>query len=149
MKSRNLALAAAVSAALAAPAPKAEAGEMEWFGAVYAKFLDGDRRLESALYNNAETTPGEAGGDQGQGIEFELMFRNVVSKQVEIGGRLKARFNQNFWTNFGGFGSQPPDKDDEAEQEERGGAGDGKAGLRRGNDEENMFALMLCAVRLS
>jgi hypothetical protein len=23
---------------------------------------------------------------------------------VEIGGRIKARFNQNFWTNFGGFG---------------------------------------------
>ena len=110
MKSRNLVLAAAVSAALAAPAPKADAGEMEWFGAVYAKFLDGDRRYENALYNNAETTPGEAGGDQGQGIEFELMFRNQVSKQVEIGGRLKARFNQNFWTNFGGFGPQESDE---------------------------------------
>ena len=83
---------------------------MEWFGAVYAKFLDGDRRYENALYNNAETTPGEAGGDQGQGIEFELMFRNQVSKQVEIGGRLKARFNQNFWTNFGGFGPQESDE---------------------------------------
>ena len=110
MKSRNLVLAAAVSAALAAPAPKADAGEMEWFGAVYAKFLDGDRRYENALYNNAETTPGEKGGDQGQGIEFELMFRNQVSKQVEIGGRLKARFNQNFWTNFGGFGPQESDE---------------------------------------
>jgi len=110
MKTRNLALAAAVGAALAAPATTVNAGEMEWFGSVYAKFLDGDRRFENALYNNAETTPGEAGGDQGQGIEFELMFRNVVSKQVEIGGRLKARFNQNFWTNFGGFG---PEEEDE------------------------------------
>ena len=110
MNKRNLALAAAVSAALCAPATTASAGEMEWFGAVYAKFLDGDRRFESALYNNAETTPGEAGGDQGQGIEFELMFRNQVSKQVEISGRLKARFNKNFWTNFGGFG---PEENDE------------------------------------
>ena len=65
MKTRNLALAAAVSAALSAPATTATAGEMEWFGSVYAKFLDGDRRYENALYNNAETTPGEAGGDQG------------------------------------------------------------------------------------
>ena len=40
MKSRNLVLAAAIGAALAGPASKAEAGEMEWFGAVYAKFLD-------------------------------------------------------------------------------------------------------------
>ncbi|MCK5365135.1 MAG: hypothetical protein KAR22_19285, partial [Gammaproteobacteria bacterium] len=88
----------------------AEIGEIEWFGSVYAKFLDGDRRFESALYNNAETTPGEAGGDQGQGIEFELMFRSQVSSQVEIGGRIKARFNQNFWTNFGGFGPQEEDE---------------------------------------
>jgi len=110
MKNRNLVLAAAVSAALCAPASVATAGEMEWFGSVYAKFLDGDRNQESALYNNAETTPGEAGGDQGQGIEFELMFRNQVSKQVEISGRLKARFNRNFWTNFGGFGPEEADE---------------------------------------
>lgn len=108
MKRRNLVLVAAVGAALAGPA-QAQPGEIEWFGSVYAKFLDGDRRLQGALYNNAETTPGESGGDQGQGIEFELMFRNQVSNQVEIGGRLKARFNQNFWTNFGGFG---PEEDD-------------------------------------
>ncbi|MGB5250953.1 MAG: hypothetical protein WBO47_15100, partial [Gammaproteobacteria bacterium] len=110
MKKNNLVLAAAVSAALCAPATVATAGEMEWFGSVYAKFLDGDRNQESALYNNAETTPGEAGGDQGQGIEFELMFRNQVSKQVEISGRLKARFNRNFWTNFGGFGPEEADE---------------------------------------
>ncbi len=87
-----------------------EVGEIQWFGSVYAKFLDGDRRLESALYNNAETTPGESGGDQGQGIEFELMFNSQISSQVEIGGRIKARFNKNFWTNFGGFGPQEEDE---------------------------------------
>ena len=71
MRSRNLALALAVSAVLAAPSPKADAGEMEWFGAIYAKFLDGSNRHERALYNTAEGDPSEKGGDQGQGIEFE------------------------------------------------------------------------------
>jgi hypothetical protein len=108
MNRRNLILAAAVGAALAMPA-HVQAVELEWFGSVYAKFLDGDRRLQGALYNNAESTPGESGGDQGQGIEFELMFRSQVSNQVEIGGRLKSRFNQNFWTNFGGFGPEEED----------------------------------------
>lgn len=111
MQSRNVVLAAAVAAVLggAAPAAQAEPGQIKFFGSIYAKFLDGDRRLENALYNNAETTPGEAGGDQGQGIEFELMFNSQVSRQVEIGGRIKARFNQNFWANFGGFGPQEQD----------------------------------------
>ena len=53
MKKNNLALAAAVSAALCAPATTASAGEMEWFGAVYAKFLDGDRRLPILRLANA------------------------------------------------------------------------------------------------
>ena len=114
MTYRKLVLSAAVAAALGTQVPEAHAqqgpGEIKWFGSVYAKFLDGDRNFENALYNNAETTPGEAGGDQGQGIEFELMFNSQVSSQVEIGGRLKARFNQNFWTNFGGFG---PEEEDE------------------------------------
>jgi len=113
MKTSKTPLLAAMMATCvlaAAQLSAAEIGEIEWFGSVYAKFLDGDRRFESALYNNAETTPGEAGGDQGQGIEFELMFRSQVSSQVEIGGRIKARFNQNFWTNFGGFGPQEEDE---------------------------------------
>jgi len=115
MNKRNVVLAAAVATILGTAAQTAGAqanqpGTIRFFGSVYAKFLDGDRRLESALYNNAETTPGEAGGDQGQGIEFELMFNSQVSRQVEIGGRLKARFNQNFWANFGGFGPQEEDE---------------------------------------
>ena len=108
MNLRNATLAAAVLAALGLAAPPSQAqddiGKLKWFGTVYAKFLNGNRRLEGALYNSAETTPGEAGGDQGQGIEFELMFSSQVTKQVEIGGRLKSRFNQNFWANYGGFG---------------------------------------------
>ncbi|MEJ2602074.1 MAG: hypothetical protein P8172_02065 [Gammaproteobacteria bacterium] len=102
--------AAAMAVLAASQAEAQQVGEIRWFGSIYAKFLDGDRRFENALYNNAETTPGEAGGDQGQGIEFELMFNSQVSSQVEIGGRIKARFNQNFWSNFGGFGPQEEDE---------------------------------------
>ncbi len=88
----------------AAPA----SAELEWFGSVYAKMLDGSRNIDDTLYGNSQDPTGGnggRGGDQGQGIEFELLFRSYVSKQVEIGGRLKARFSQNFWTNFGGFGN--------------------------------------------
>ena len=72
---------------------------IEWFGNVYTKWLDGDRQTATGLYNNSEF----GGGDQGQGTEFELYFKARVSKQVEIGGRLKARFDRNYWTNGGGF----------------------------------------------
>ena len=114
MKLRNATLSAAVAAILstaptAGQAQDSSLGQLKWFGTIYAKFLDGNRRFENALYNNAETTPGEAGGDQGQGIEFELMFNSQVTKQVEIGGRLKSRFNQNFWANYGGFGEWEDD----------------------------------------
>jgi hypothetical protein len=114
MKLRNATLTAAVAAVLstvptAGQAQDSNLGQLKWFGTIYAKFLDGNRRFENALYNNAETTPGEAGGDQGQGIEFELMFNSQVTKQVEIGGRLKSRFNQNFWANYGGFGEWEDD----------------------------------------
>ena len=109
---RSIALAGAAATALLATTPlgAVEVGQINFFGSVYAKFLDGNRRYEQALYNSAETTPGEGGGDQGQGIEFELMFNSQVSSQVEIGGRIKARFNKNFWTNFGGFGPQEEDE---------------------------------------
>jgi hypothetical protein len=113
MHLRNATLAAAVAAALgllpeASLAQGAQsASPIKWYGSIYAKFLDGNRRTEQGLYSNAETTPGEGGGDQGQGIEFELMFNAQVSKQVEIGGRLHSRFNKNYWANYGGF--QVPD----------------------------------------
>ena len=112
MKIRNATLAAAVAAVLgmapgASHAQATTATPIKWYGSIYAKFLDGNRRNENGLYSNAETTPGEGGGDQGQGIEFELMFNAQVSKQVEIGGRLHSRFNKNFWSNYGGF--QVPD----------------------------------------
>jgi len=108
MHLRNATLAAAVAATLglvpeAVLAAQDTTSPLKWYGSIYAKFLDGDRRTEQGLYSNAETTPGEGGGDQGQGIEFELMFNAQVSKQVEIGGRLHSRFNKNYWSNYGGF----------------------------------------------
>lgn len=75
---------------------------IDWFGNVYTKWLDGDRQTATGLYNNSEF----GGGDQGQGTEFELYFKARVSKQVEIGGRLKARFDRNYWTNGGGFADE-------------------------------------------
>jgi hypothetical protein len=114
MKLRNATLAAAVVAALglapqAGHAQAAQPGAIKWYGSIYTKFLDGNRRTEAGLYSNAETTPGEGGGDQGQGIEFELLFNAQVSKQVEIGGRIHSRFNKNYWANYGGFAV--PDSD--------------------------------------
>jgi len=114
MNLRNATLAVAVAAVLGmAPgtvlAQQDQPGQIKWYGSIYAKFLDGNRRFENALYSNADTTPGEGGGDQGQGIELELMFNAQVSKQVEMGGRIHSRFNQNFWANWGGFGRYEDD----------------------------------------
>ena len=126
MSQVNNKIAAAVAVALGMAAGSAFAqeaanqpGTIRWFGSVYAKFLDGNRREQTALYNNAETTPGEAGGDQGQGIEFELLFNSQVSKQVEVGGRLQGRFNRNFWANFGGFGGPDNKTDNGGEDDPR------------------------------
>lgn len=109
MHLRNATLAAALAAVLglapqAGQAQGSDESPLKWYGSIYAKFLDGNRRTEQGLYSNSETTPGEGGGDQGQGIEFELLFNAQVSKQVEIGGRLHSRFNKNYWSNYGGFG---------------------------------------------
>ena len=108
MHLRTATLAATVAAALglapeAVLAQDSGASPLKWYGSIYAKFLDGNRRTEQGLYSNAETTPGEGGGDQGQGIEFELLFNAQVSRQVEIGGRIHSRFNKNYWSNYGGF----------------------------------------------
>ncbi|MDJ0837159.1 MAG: hypothetical protein QNK37_11625 [Acidobacteriota bacterium] len=74
-------------------------GTLKWGGTIYTKWLDGNRLVNDALYNNSEF----GNGDVGQGTEFEMLFSATVSRQVEIGGRLKARFDRNFWTNGGGF----------------------------------------------
>jgi len=93
----------AVLLLLGAGTASAQEFKLNWSGYIYTKWLWGNQRYYGSLYNFT-TVPGEGYGDQGQGSEFELFFGEKVSDQVEIGGRIKARFNQNFWTNFGGFG---------------------------------------------
>jgi hypothetical protein len=105
MKSLRLTVFIAVAAALllgTGPAVAQEGG-LNLSGYIYTKWLWGNLRDQGSLYNFT-TVPGEGYGDQGQGTEFELFFDSKVSDQVEIGGRIKARFSQNYWTNFGGFG---------------------------------------------
>ena len=93
-----------VAGAWAAPAAAQGAGQsLTWTGINYTKWLWGNQRYDGSAYNFT-TIPAEGYGDNGQATEFELLVSSKPSKYVEVSGRLKARFNQNFWTNFGGFG---------------------------------------------
>ncbi|MAZ66693.1 MAG: hypothetical protein CMF25_06250 [Kangiellaceae bacterium] len=106
---KKTALATLIGAAVTIPATVSAEG-LEWFGSVYVKFLDGNDHSNNGMYSLGGTYPSAPdGGDQGQAIEFEMLFKSQVSKQVEMGGRLKGRFNRNYWANFGGFG--PGDED--------------------------------------
>lgn len=80
-------------------------------GVSYTKWLWGDQRLDGALYNFT-TVPGEGYGDNGQGTEIELLVSGKPNKYIEVSGRIHSRFNQNFWTNFGGFGGRNPATED-------------------------------------
>ena len=73
-------------------------------GVNYTKWLWGTSRGDGSLYNFT-TIPGEGYGENGQGTELELLVSARPSSKIEVSGRMKARFNQNFWTNFGGFGT--------------------------------------------
>nr|MEE4269177.1 hypothetical protein [Candidatus Krumholzibacteria bacterium] len=84
----------------------ADGQKLQWTGVNYTKFLWGNQRLDGSMYNFT-TIPGEGGGDNGQATEFELLFQSKPSSKVEVNGRIKSRFNQNHWTNFGGFGGYP------------------------------------------
>jgi hypothetical protein len=97
-----LVLALAGASGLAAQDTKLVIG-----GTTYTKWLWGNQRYDGSVYNFT-TVPGEGFGDNGQGSEVELLLSARVSKQVEVHGRLHSRFNQNFWTNFGGFGGRNP-----------------------------------------
>ncbi|MDY7093971.1 MAG: hypothetical protein SX243_13470 [Acidobacteriota bacterium] len=100
-----LVLAAAMILTLVTPsAMAADTEKLSFTGVNYTKWLWGTQRFDGSLYNFT-TIPGEGFGDNGQGTELELLLHAKPSKKVEISGRLKARFTQNFWTNFGGFGN--------------------------------------------
>ena len=88
------------------PAAATQADDVKKFsitGVNYTKWLWGNQRLDGGLYNYSDV-PGDGYGDNGQGTELELLVSARPSKKIEVKGRMKARFNQNFWTNFGGFG---------------------------------------------
>ncbi|MEM6455576.1 MAG: hypothetical protein AAF772_10810 [Acidobacteriota bacterium] len=88
-------------------AEAANGQKMTITGINYTKWLWGNNRTDGSLYNFT-TIPGEGFGDNGQGTEMELLIASKPSKKIEVSGRLKARFSQNFWTNFGGFGGINP-----------------------------------------
>lgn len=87
------------------PAAAQGSGNVQWFGTIYIKFLDGNEREQNGLQNASEGNS----GDQGQGIEADLQLRANVSRQVEAGVRIQSRFNKNYWANFGGFGADEED----------------------------------------
>ncbi|HEY7728647.1 MAG TPA: hypothetical protein VID50_09345, partial [Candidatus Eisenbacteria bacterium] len=91
----------AAAAALAADEPILKIG-----GTTYSKWLWGNMLYDGSVYNFT-TVPGEGYGDNGQGSEIELLLSARLSRQVEVRGRIHSRFNQNQWTNFGGFGGSP------------------------------------------
>lgn len=76
-------------------------------GVSYTKWLWGTDRGHGAMYNFT-SIPGEGYGDNGQGTELELLVGGKPNKYIEVSGRIHSRFNQNFWTNFGGFGGRNP-----------------------------------------
>jgi hypothetical protein len=88
---------------LATGVVRAEDFSLHLNGAIYTKWLWGTQRFDGSLYNFT-TAPGEAWGDNGQGTEIELLIDQKISPKVAIYARLHSRFNQNEWTNGGGWG---------------------------------------------
>jgi len=103
----RLALAAMLLAGglLAPVAFAADGQKLTITGVTYTKWLWGDQRLDGSLYNFT-SIPGEGYGDNGQGTELDLLLHSKPSKKVEVKARLNSRYSQNFWTNFGGFGTE-------------------------------------------
>jgi hypothetical protein len=105
---KTLILLALVAVLVAASFASAEEFKLNIGGATYTKWLWGNMRTDGSVYNFT-TVPGEGYGDNGQGSEVELLLDAKVSRAVEVKARLHSRFNQNEWTNFGGWGgSNPP-----------------------------------------
>lgn len=102
-----LLIAVALVAFAAAPAAAADDSVLKITGTTYTKWLWGTHRYDGSVYSFT-TVPGEGYGDNGQGSELELFVQAKVSRQVEVSGRIHSRFNQNEWTNFGGFGGRNP-----------------------------------------
>lgn len=98
---------AAAAALLPAASFAADGQTLLITGEDYTKWLWGTQRNDGSVYNFT-TVPGEGYGDNGQGTEINLLLASRPSKYVEVTGRIQSRFNQNQWTNFGGFGGRNP-----------------------------------------
>jgi hypothetical protein len=106
---RGLAIGLLAAAALlgAVSAYAADGQTLLITGEDYTKWLWGNQHTDGSVYNFT-TVPGEGYGDNGQGTEINLLLASKPSKYVEVTGRIQSRFNQNQWTNFGGFGGRNP-----------------------------------------
>lgn len=96
-------LLAAAAALASVPAFAVDGQTMIITGEDYTKWLWGNQHTDGSVYNFT-TVPGEGYGDNGQGTEIDLYLFSKPNKYVEVQGRLQSRFNQNQWTNYGGFG---------------------------------------------
>lgn len=103
------ALALGLAAALLAPAAAlaVDGQTMLLTGEMYTKWLWGTSRTDGSVYNFT-TIPNEGYGDNGQGTEINFLIASKPSRNIEVTGRIQSRFNQNQWTNFGGFGGRNP-----------------------------------------
>jgi hypothetical protein len=100
-------LLAATAALASLPAYAVDGQTMIITGEDYTKWLWGTQHTDGSVYNFT-TIPGEGYGDNGQGTEINLLLASKPSKYIEVTGRIQSRFNQNQWTNFGGFGGRNP-----------------------------------------
>lgn len=103
IRHRQIALLVLVALVAAGAALAQEAPKVTFGGATYTKWLWGNQRLDGSLYNFT-TVPGEGYGDNGQGTEIEVFIDGRLSRAVSFHARLHSRFNQNEWTNGGGWG---------------------------------------------
>lgn len=100
-------LLAAAAALASMPALAVDGQTMIITGEDYTKWLWGTQHTDGSVYNFT-TIPNEGYGDNGQGTEINLLINSRPSRYIEVTGRIQSRFNQNQWTNFGGFGGRNP-----------------------------------------
>src|SRR3954454_17480707 len=103
----TIVLLACCAALASVPAFPVDGQTMVITGEDYTKWLWGNQHTDGSVYNFT-TVPGEGYGDNGQGTEIDLYLFSKPNRYVEVEGRLQSRFNQNQWTNFGGFGGRNP-----------------------------------------
>ncbi|PYQ63009.1 MAG: hypothetical protein DMF53_11520, partial [Acidobacteria bacterium] len=103
----TIALLACCAALASMPARAVDGQTMIITGEDYTKWLWGNQHTDGSVYNFT-TVPGEGYGDNGQGTEIDLLIASHPSKNIEVTARLQSRFNQNQWTNYGGFGGRNP-----------------------------------------